>query len=398
MKEKRALMLFLLTLSAGLHATEPVNTTTSHAQRLPDMMVNDQGIGLLTWTSYDQDGSSNGIVGRWIDSNGLLLTPEQILNTGTQGNQTEPSVAVNDQGIALIAWQGPWNNLDDQNIIGCLVLNDGSLLTSDVLISTQNTGDQILPMVCASDQHFCILWEDKEYNNAKQTINARYVTPSGEGIKAQQSISDTPKYACRFPSAAMDTEGRMVAVWLEDRTTNAIRARRFDSDGSPLGASFQINAEPFKSVTCPSVALFQDGGFVVTWDGDPNLASQDAVRVRWFAPNNTPLSDEVVVHANPQAPQRNPVVSTNTNGSCIIAWESLESDSDLKTDIWKQCFTPDMHPIGSPGLLNTEVADDQDEVRIFLNANHQFLAVWTSDNHDGSDKGIFMMTGSCDIP
>ena len=102
-------------------------------------------------------------------------------------------------------------------------------------------------------------------------------------------------------SIARDASGRFVIVWSEDE--NRIWGQRFDSDGTPLGDNFQINTSTAAVATNPHVASDPSGNFVVTWISDPG--GNIEVVARRFDSNGAPLGDEFpvnVIHDRPPEP------------------------------------------------------------------------------------------------
>ena len=116
--------------------------------------------------------------------------------------------------------------------------------------------------------------------------------------------ADTTPFAAPFPvnantaldressSIARDASGRFVIVWSEDQ--NQIWGQRWDSDGTPLGDNFQINTLTAAVATNPYVASDPSGNFVVTWMSDPG--GNIEVVARRFDSNGTPLGDEFPVN------------------------------------------------------------------------------------------------------
>jgi hypothetical protein len=61
---------------------------------------------IVVWSSYGQDGSSNGVFGQLFDPNCSPLGEEFQINTTSSGNQAEPAVAMDAAAGFVVAWQG----------------------------------------------------------------------------------------------------------------------------------------------------------------------------------------------------------------------------------------------------------------------------------------------------
>ena len=69
-------------------------------------MVDGEGNFAVIWTSDGQDGDGAGIYMRRFNADGTAIDAMDVLvNDTTQGNQTRPTIAANDAGQIVIAWQ-----------------------------------------------------------------------------------------------------------------------------------------------------------------------------------------------------------------------------------------------------------------------------------------------------
>lgn len=99
------------------------------------------------------------------------------------------------------------------------------------------------------------------------------------------------------PTIAALPGGGWVAAWTsvgQDGDGGGIYAQRFDAQGNPLGAEFRVNADPVYYQSDPSIAVFDDGAFVVGWtEMQPGVAAW--VEARVFAADGTPLTGDIAV-------------------------------------------------------------------------------------------------------
>ena len=82
-----------------------VNTNSEDDQSRPRMAMDGIGNFIITWHSANQDGSGWGIYAQSFDSNGNPLFQESKVNTYTQKDQAEPSIAMNSNGEYVISWE-----------------------------------------------------------------------------------------------------------------------------------------------------------------------------------------------------------------------------------------------------------------------------------------------------
>lgn len=89
----------------GLPASEEaiVNQTLYGDQYAPVLAVNPHGV-LAIWTSMGQDGSWEGVFGRWLDATGTPSGDEIPVNGQIGGGQIFPSVASGPDNNLVVAW------------------------------------------------------------------------------------------------------------------------------------------------------------------------------------------------------------------------------------------------------------------------------------------------------
>ncbi|MHC4521110.1 MAG: hypothetical protein ACYTAS_21155, partial [Planctomycetota bacterium] len=170
---------------------------------------------------------------------------------------------------------------------------------------------------------------------------------------------------------------------------NTIVARLFDSNGVASTEPFAVSTAGIASVTRPSIAMNEAGGFVVVWDGDPRLARLDDIHGRCFGPDGTPRSDPFVVNSLREGRQQWPQVAVDGNHGFIVVWQHEHEDPNVATDIFAQRFAGDHGPAGDEFKLNGYVAGKQRYPAVALSGHGSAFVAWESDDQDGSDYGIF---------
>lgn len=81
-----------------------VNTYTTGDQLFSSVSALSDGGYVITWTSADEDGSGAGVYSQRYDSAGSPVGGEVQVNTYTEGDQTQPSVAGLADGTYVVAW------------------------------------------------------------------------------------------------------------------------------------------------------------------------------------------------------------------------------------------------------------------------------------------------------
>lgn len=112
------------------------------------------------------------------------------------------------------------------------------------------------------------------------------------------------------PSVAVFQDGRFVVVWNAD---GGVRARFFDSQGRPAGGEIPLKLTGFVN----QVAADRDGSFLVAWTGHSQPSS---VYVRRFNPNGSPRGKLIRANAPSSRPRFNPVIAVGADGRIAVAW------------------------------------------------------------------------------
>ncbi len=381
---------FVALLPAWGTAEVQVNTRTSGAQADPRIALDPRGGALVVWSSYySTGGRSNDILARRLDATGAPIGDEFIVNTLAEGSQTEPAVTVDDRGRLAVVWQGPGT---EEDIFLRMYGPQGISLADDLLVNLATDGRQIYPCITTGGSGlFLAAWESRETTDDGDRffIYAHRFDPNGAGL-GNDLLVDPNKYDCRYPDAAMDGQGNVAIVWMRDRSSHPIMARLFDPDGVPRTDAFVVNVASIASVTRPSVAMNALGYFVVTWDGDPNAATDDDIHARLYEPNGVARGDPFVVNTIRAGAQQWPQVAMNDANEFVIVWQYDTDDPNTATDIFARRFAPDGRPLSDEVQLNAHRADKQQHADVAMSADGSYFAVWESDDQDGSGYGVFV--------
>jgi hypothetical protein len=132
-----------------------VNTVTASIQENPKITALADGGWLITWQSYDQDGSWSSIHGQRYAANGSAVGSEFQANTYTDHQQIDSSVAALADGGWVVTWtsQGQDNPVGDTFARGGIYsqryASDGSRVGSEFLVNTKTTDSQYYGRVAA---------------------------------------------------------------------------------------------------------------------------------------------------------------------------------------------------------------------------------------------------------
>ena len=150
---------------------------------------------MIAWTSDGQDGSGYGVFAQLFDADGAPQATELQVNTYITGAQSSPSVASDDDGDFVIAWNSDGQDGSSYGIFARRFDAAGAPQGVEFRVNTYITGSQSLPAVSSS------------------------------------------------------TSGDFVVAWTsfgQDGFSNGVFAQRFDAAGAPQGVEFRVNSTVVK--------------------------------------------------------------------------------------------------------------------------------------------------------
>jgi len=365
-----------------------VNTYRSEDQKDAGIAMDGAGNFVVVWGSYRQDSSSGGIYGQRFSTAGDKTGEEFQVNTTTEGNQKTPAVAMNDGGDFVVVWQGP--GVSEEDIFAQLFSAAGEPLGQELCVSGFTESRQLCPSVAMSDDgRFVVVWESERLGAKPyaKVIAARMYDSSGAAAGAEFVVSLLVDG--RYPDVTCDGTGNFIVVWMQERSSNKILARIYNSNGSARTDPFEVSTEAFASVTRPSVAADMSGHFVVAWDASSESAATDDIYARCYKFDGSAKTEPFVVNTTSDGAQQYPTVAMNNRREFLIVWNSeIAADPDDR-DIFAQRFDSLGAALGGEFRVNTYLTGDQRYAAGRLREDGGFAVVWQSFEQDGSLYGIF---------
>ena len=201
---------------------------------------------------------------------------------------------------------------------------------------------------------------------------------SGE---VELTTPDDPfEYGARI---SRDGLGRAFVVWEHAISGVGLEAEGnvFDSSGIPGKGLWSLNSYSPGSQSNPDVAVNAAGtSFWAVWTG-PGPGGIVGVWLRRFTESGTP-APEVLVEAGTSSVAR--IEMNPHTGAFVVAWE-MHNGTDL--DVHARRFDAAGSPLGSVLLVNTTTAGDQSSPEVALDADGDFVVVF-SGNGQGDPDGV----------
>jgi len=274
-------------------------------------------------------------------------------------------------------------------------------LGPDFLVNTYTTYTQRGSSVSAAPNgDFVVVW--CSYNaflpggqdgDTGGIFGQRY-SSSGAALGTEFQVNSFTSFHQNFPDVAFGPNGDFVAAWTSAPVPmlngGGIRARRFASDGSPIGNDFQVETTFNYSTTSPAVAVAPTGDFVVVWQF---MVTPDILGQR-FDSTGTPVGTEFVVNTYTYDGEISPDVACNSLGDFVVVWESgfgLGGHDGSYGGVFAQRYASDGSRIGVEFQVNTYTTNTQYDPSISFAPNDDFVITWTDRAaRDGDTDAVFL--------
>jgi hypothetical protein len=164
---------------AALSGEFRVNTTIDNDQMFPSVAVNAGGNFVIAWESFDRDGSLFGVYAQRYNSSGTPQGGEFRVNTTTDNNQSFPVTAIDPNGGFTIAWQSQDQDGSALGIYAQRYDSTGNAQGGEFRVNTETNDDQYNPSL-ASDQNgnFVAVWISSGQDGSSLGVyGQRFVIP-----------------------------------------------------------------------------------------------------------------------------------------------------------------------------------------------------------------------------
>ncbi|MEP1080015.1 Ig-like domain-containing protein [Leptolyngbya sp. PL-A3] len=374
-----------------------INSFTGSQQRTfpesPQAMAMDaDGDFVVTWSSLNQDGSGWGVYGQRYNAAGVAQGGEFKVNTVTNSDQMWSTVAMDGDGDFVITWSSLGQDGSGRGVYGQRYNAAGIAQGGEFKVNTVTSSNQLFSTVAMDgDGDFVVTWssylqDGSIYGVYGQRYNAAGIAQGGE-FKVNTVTSNHQLY----PTMAMDRDGDFVVTWSsngQDGSGWGVYGQRYNAAGSAQGGEFKVNSTTTNTQHWSTVAMDADGDFVVTWSSYLQDGSSWGVYGQRYNAAGVAQGSEFQVNTATGNQQIWSTVAMDEDGDFVITWSSLGQDGSFD-GVYGQRYNAAGVAQGGEFRVNTITNDQQRFSTVAMDADGDFAVVWTSKNQDGSDYGIY---------
>ena len=308
-----------------------VSTTIRGTRTGAVVAANDAGNTVVVWQGRGQ-GDKYGIFLQRFDSAGTKVAGEELVNQTTGGKQRAPSVAMAADGSFVVTWTGP-SSTDPAGVFARRFSTDGTPLAGEELVNTTTASDQGESDVAMnSSGDYIITWSSRNQDVANgqepsdwgiysQRFNSAGVRQGGE-----LQVNTTTPASQRESSVAMQDDGTFMVVWSsfgQDGDSWAVVAQRFDATGTAAGSEFIVNTTTTDHQRLPQIAG-AGGKYLLTWQSGVQDGSGWEIMSQELDRTGNRVGSEQTVNTSlsgvNSGHQQHPATAMSAAGNGAIIW------------------------------------------------------------------------------
>ncbi len=276
----------------------------------------------------------------------------------------------------------------------------GTARAGDLQVNTYTTDDQKLPSVSVdADGDFVVVWQsgyEDPFGGGTTSIQGQRYASDGSAVGAEFQVNTYNTNSQTDPSVSMDADGDFVAVWVSsgssgtDSSQESIQGQRYASGGSTVGAEFQVNTFITGVQDRPMVSREDNGDFVVVWQSGGSSGTDTSnlsIQGQRYASDGTTAGGEFQVNTNTIGAQLWPAVGMDADGDFVVAWQSGDSGGlDPDYSVQGQRYASDGSKVGGEFMVNTYTTNSNLPNAVSLDADGDFVVVWRNWGSSGTDS------------
>ena len=307
---------------------ELVNTTTDFNQEKPAVAMNASGMFVVVWASYTDFNSIYDIKAR-IYKNNQPIGNEFLVNTFTTNTQTNPDVAIDDNGNFVITWDSWYQDGSNKGVYAQMFDQNGNKVGNEFLVNTTTLNSQQRPVIKKfANGNFIIVWESWNQDASSPSgygIYGKIYSTSGQVIKDEFGLNTYVNDYQWFGELAVYPDNGFIAVWCswrQDGYDGGIYMQKFDPNGNKIGGEILVNKTVVNYQWLPKIGILDNGNIAVVWSSWLQDGDREGVFASIFDANLTKLSFESIVNQYTTSYQWEPVFIPKNDNTMLIVYSS----------------------------------------------------------------------------
>ncbi len=343
--------------------------------------------GVLDPLTTESCDDGNGV--EWDGCNAVCECVEFQVNTYATDVQYAPRIARAADGSFVVVWLS-----DDQDGSGYGIYAqrfgvNGNPIGMEFLVNTYITGEQLAPSISmAADGRFVVAWQSQDQDGSGYGVYAQRYGSGGTPLGSEFQVNTSTHGTQNVVTVAMADDGSFVIAYSDDPADYDIKARLFDAGGVASADDFQVNTYGTGNQSMSKVAMTPTGEFVIVWHSELQDGDGWGVFGQRFAAGGATVGGEFQVSSTSAGDQRRPDVALADDGSFMAIW----SDGSLVTDTWDvlgRRFDIDGIALGPAFQINAFTSTTNIYPHVDMVGDGRSVVTWQSPGNDGDDTGAY---------
>ncbi len=265
-------------------------------------------------------------------------------------------------------------------------------------VNTYTTYYQWLPSIAMDNTgNFIVTWQNTTFDTYGSDIYAQRYNSSGVAQGSELRVNTYTTGEQRYPSISMDNTGNFIVTWQsglggtsQDGSDYGIYAQRYNSSGVAQGSEFKVNSYTTNSQSKPSVAMDNNGNFIVTWNGTGTGDTNYGVFAKRYNSSGVAQGSEFRVNTYTTDHQKYQSIAMDNSGNFVITWTSRDQENPSNDyGIYAQRYNSSGVAQGSEFRVNTYTIGFQSGALVAMDSTGNFTVTWQSGYQDGSSNGVY---------
>ena len=210
--------------------------TTGH-QRFSTVAMDADGDFIVTWSSDGQDGSGYGVFAQRYNAAGVAQGGEFQVNNFTTGQQRFSTVAMDADGDFVVTWSSYGQDGSDDGIYAQRYNAAGVAQGGEFQVHTFTTVGQVLSTVAMdADGDFVVTWSSLGQDGSNYGVFAQRYNAAGVAQGGEFQVNTFTTGFQALSTVAMDADGDFVVTWSslgQDGGSYGIYAQRYGFTNAP---------------------------------------------------------------------------------------------------------------------------------------------------------------------
>jgi hypothetical protein len=303
----------------------------THGHRMNPAIATNGTVRVVVWEDDRDNNGYSEIFAQRIAANGTLNGNEMTVNSTGDGQQRNPVVAMDGAGNFTVAWEDDQDGNGYYQVMARGFMANGNALFADLTVNTEGDGQQRNPTIAMDPMgNFVVAWEDDQDENGFYQILMRGFNADGTQRFSDRTVNSLGDGQQRKPAIAMDGLGRFVVTWEDDQDGNGfyqIMARGFSANGGSRFNDITVNSVDDGQQRRPAIAMDAVGRFVVAWEDDQDGNGFFQILARGFEPAGTASFADITVNTVSDGQQLKPAIGLDAGANFVVAWEDDQDEN-----------------------------------------------------------------------